>query len=234
MKDIRILVNASPRSGHTWLQYLLLKSINFDRSVSMGEIEDKFIIRTNAPVILLGSFTDIIQATVLRNPLDIIPSIVTKTMGGIGNTVTSSIPMPHEYNNLPPLEMLVDDQFDVYKRWAGSTIKNIDEVFAFTFDQMINSPGFVVETVMSNFDYEYTKIEDRDMEYLMSEARRMINQHDKGHPAFNNPLPVDTKPDIYYQIKDIVESHPRLQESIDLFDTANKIIIDSQDRRLNA
>lgn len=234
MKDIRVLINASPRSGHTWLQYLLLKSVDFDRSISMGEIEDKFIIRTNAPVILLGEFKDIVQTTVLRNPVDIIPSIVTKTMGGIGNTVASGIPMPHEYNNLPSLQRLVDDQFDVYRRWSGSTIKNIDNLFAFTFDQMTSNPEFVVDYVMSNFNLPYKKLSNSMLQDLMDEARKVINQHDKGHPAFNNPLPVDEKPEIYYEIKQLVESHTRLDEAMELFHFANKTIIDSQERRLNA
>ncbi len=234
MKDIRILVNASPRSGHTWLQYLLLKSVNFDRSISMGEIENKFIIRTNAPVILLGNFDDIIQTTVLRNPIDIIPSIITKTVGGLGNTIASGIAMPHEHNELPSLSMLVNDQFDVYKRWAGSTIKNIDNILAFTFDQITSNPEFVVNYVMSNFDYQYNKLSNDQLQQLMDEARRSINQHDKGHPAFNNPLPVDEKPEVYYEIKQLVESHSRLNEAIDLFHSANKTIIDSQERRLNA
>lgn len=234
MKDIRVLINSSPRSGHTWLQYLLMKSINFDKSVSLGEIENRFVIRTNAPVILLGTFTDIIQTTVLRNPVDIIPSIVTKTMGGIGNTVASGIPMPHEYNNLPPLSRLVDDQFDVYRRWAGSTSTNADNLFAVTFDQMIENPEFVVEYVMSNFDEKYNRLQNSRLQEFRDEARMVINQHDKGDPAFNNPLPVDEKPEIYYEIKQLVESHPRLDEAINLFHSTNKIIVSTQERRLNA
>jgi hypothetical protein len=234
MKDIRVLINASPRSGHTWMQYLLLKSIDFNKSISMGEIEDKFIIRTNAPVILLGQFPDIIQATVIRNPIDIIPSIITKTMGGIGNTVASNIPMPHEYNNLPSLSQFVDDQFDVYRRWSGSTIKNIDNLYAVTFEQMTNNPEFVVDYVMSNFESGYNKLSNSRLQEFEKESRRIINQHDKGDPAFNNPLPVDKKPEVYYEIKELVESHPRLQEALNLFDLANKTIIDSQERKLNA
>lgn len=234
MKDVRVLINSSPRSGHTWLQYLLFKSIDLDRSVSWGEIEDRFIIRTNAPVVLLANFTDVVQSTVVRNPIDIIPSIVTKTMGGLGSTVSSGIPMPHEYNNLPSLSKLVDDQFYIYKRWAGATIKNIDNLFAFTFDQMTNNPEFVVDYVMSNFDSPYTKLSNDKLKELMDEARRLINQHDKGDPGFNNPLPIEKKPDVYFEAKDLVLSNPRLQELLDLFEITNKTIINSQERRLNA
>jgi hypothetical protein len=234
MKDVRVLINSSPRSGHTWLQYLLFKSINLDKSVSWGEIEDRFIIRTNAPVVLLANFTDVIQTTVVRSPLDIIPSIVTKTMGGLGNTVSSGIPMPHEYNNLPSLEKLVDDQFYIYKRWNGATIKNIENLFAVTFDQMTNNPEFVVDFVMSNFESPHVKLSNNRLKEFMDEARKLINQHDKGHPAFNNPLPVDEKPEVYYELKQIVESHPRLQEALDLFELTNKTIINNQERKLNA
>jgi hypothetical protein len=228
MKSIRVLINSAPRSGHAWLQYLLLKSVNFDNSISMGEVHDQFIIRENVPVALLATFPDVVQTTVLRSPLDIIPSVVTKTIGGFGNTITMGVPMPHENNNLPSLEQLIEGEFNVYKRWSGSIIKNIKNLEAFTFDQVCNSPEFVVDKIMSNFEYEYFKVKDIDMLTLLREARQRINQHDKGNPGFNNPLPIDKKPDIYYEALDIVKNHRRLQDSTKLFELAKEEIYKNQ------
>jgi hypothetical protein len=230
MKDVRILINSAPRSGHAWLQYLLLKSVNFDESISMGEVHDKFIVRENVPVALLSTFPDIVQATILRSPIEIIPSVVTKTIGGFGNTRTLGVSMPHENNNLPSLEELVNGEFNVYKRWSGSIIKNIDNIEAFTFDQVINDPEFVVDKIMSRFDFNYFKVRNDNMPNLLAEARRGISQHDKGDPGFNNPLPVETKPEVYYRALEIVQNHSRLIEANELFDAAKKTIYISQDR----
>ena len=228
MKSIRVLINSAPRSGHAWLQYLLLKSVNFDNSISMGEVHDQFIIRENVPVALLATFPDVVQTTVLRSPLEIIPSVVTKTIGGFGNTITMGVSMPHENNNLPSLEQLIEGEFNVYKRWSGSIIKNIKNLEAFTFDQVCNSPEFVVDKIMSNFEYEYFKVKDIDMPTLLREARQRINQHDKGNPGFNNPLPIEKKPDIYYEALDIVKNHRRLQDSTKLFELAKEEIYKKQ------
>lgn len=229
IKQVKILINSAPRSGHAWLQYLLLKSVNFDNNISMGEIDNQFIIRENVPVALLSNFSDIKQCTILRNPLEIIPSVVTKTIGGFGNTRTMSVSMPHENNNLPSLKELIDGEFNVYKRWSGSIVKNIKNLEAFTFDQVCNNPEFVVDDVMSNFEYEYFKVKNINMEQLLREARQGITQHDKGDPGFNNPLPINKKPDIYYEALNIVENHIRIEESFKLFELAKNEIIKKQE-----
>lgn len=228
MKNIRVLINSAPRSGHAWLQYLLLKSVNFDNNISMGEIHNQFIIRENVPVTLLAKFTDVVQTTILRSPLEIIPSVVTKTIGGFGNTRTMGVSMPHENNSLPSLDQLVDGEFNVYKRWSGSIIKNIENLEAFTFDQVCNNPEFVVDRIMANFQYEYFKVKNIDLPILLKEARQGISQHDKGNPGFNNPLPIEKKPDIYYEALDIVKNNKRLQESIELFELAKDEIYKKQ------
>ena len=228
MKNIRVLINSAPRSGHAWLQYLLLKSVNFDNNISMGEIHSQFIIRENVPVTLLAKFPDVVQTTVLRSPLEIIPSVVTKTIGGFGNTRTMGVSMPHENNSLPSLDQLIDGEFNVYKRWSGSIIKNIENLEAFTFDQVCDNPEFVVDSIMANFQYEYFKVKNIDLPILLKEARHGISQHDKGNPGFNNPLPIEKKPDIYYEALDIVKNNKRLQESIELFELAKDEIYKKQ------
>ena len=151
MNKVRVLINASPRSGHTWLQYLLVNSLKERQHINLGDTVNEFVVRSNNPVILHARFDDILQTSILRSPEDIIASIVTKTMGGLGNTVTSGVPMPHEYNELPPLERLVADQFGIYKLWSSTLIENLDRVKAFTFDQITNDPGFVISSIMTNF-----------------------------------------------------------------------------------
>ena len=194
----------------------------------MGEIDNQFIVRENVPVTLLAKFPDVIQTTILRSPIEIIPSVVTKTIGGFGNTRTLGVSMPHENNVLPSLDQLINGEFNVYKRWAGSIVKNIENLEAFTFDQVCNNPEFVVDNIMSNFQYEYFKVKNTNLSILLKEARQGISQHDKGNPGFNNPLPIEKKPDIYYEALDIVKNHKRLQESTELFELAKYEIYKKQ------
>lgn len=228
MDRIRVLINSSPRSGHTWLQYLLFNSLKNSNGINLGATVDSFIVRTNVPVILNATFKDIIQVSILRNPQDLIPSIVTKTMGGLGNNVTSGIPMPHEMGNLPSLEKLVEDQFGIYKLWSGSMINNLDKVMAFTFEQATTDTEFVMSSIMKNFNIDYNIVLNQDIPSSIEHARRRIIQHDKGEVGFNNAVPVDKKPDVYYQIKEIVDSHKLLDSALNMYNESSDLIKQEQ------
>jgi hypothetical protein len=230
MNKVRVLINASPRSGHTWLQYLLVNSLKESQHINLGDTVNEFVVRSNNPVILHARFDDILQTSILRSPEDIIASIVTKTMGGLGNTVTSGVPMPHEYNELPPLERLVADQFGIYKLWSSTLIENLDRVKAFTFDQITNDPGFVINSVMKNFGADYDVLSNDKLSDAIDDARVKIFQHNKGDIGFNNPLPVEKKPDIYYEIKEIAKNHPQMSTSLKLYSEYCNIILEEQSK----
>jgi len=230
MDRLRILINSSPRSGHTWLQYLLLNSLKNSNGVNMGATVDDFIVRTNVPVILNAIFKDILQVSILRNPQDIIPSIVTKTMGGLGSNITSGIPMPHEMGNLPPIEKLVEDQFGIYKLWSSTMIENLDKVMAFTFDQVTTDTEFVMHSIMKHFSVDYSVVLNENIPSSIQHARIRIMQHDKGEIGFNNPVPIDKKPDVYYKIKDIVDNHKLLKPTLHFYNDACDLIKQSQSK----
>lgn len=230
MDKLRVLINSSPRSGHTWVQYLLFNSLKNSNGVNLGATTDNFIVRTNVPVILNATFKDIVQVTILRSPQDIIPSIVTKTMGGLGNTTTSGIPMPHEMGQLPSLEKLVHDQFGIYKLWSNSIVENLDKVMAFTFEQITTDTEFVMKSIMNNFNVEYNIVLNQNIGSSIEHGRRKIIQHDKGEIGFNNPLPIDKKPEIYYKIKDIVLNDKLFESSMDMYNNYCGLIKEAQSK----
>jgi len=113
----RILINSAPRSATTWLQFILyhhkITSLNINNIKYGPDIySPAFIIRSHVPVTLLAKFDDITQTTILRDPLDLIPSIVTKTAGGLRDSVISGIPQPIE-RDYANLESLIMDKFTV-------------------------------------------------------------------------------------------------------------------------
>lgn len=225
MENIKIAINASPRSGHAWLQFLLVRELGHYQQLDIGEgITDNFVIRCSVPTMLYGKFDAIQQVTILRNPLDIIPSIVTKTLGGLGNTVSSGIAMPHEFNNLPDVYQLLNDQFNIYRTWCKGITNNINELSAFTFEDVADNFVFVVEKILNRYNLEKITIKDISKDELIQLAKGRIDVHDKGDYGFNNPVPVNQKPNIYYDIKEIVNNHRRLSEAIDFYEEAKNTI----------
>lgn len=226
MKDIKIAINSSPRSGHAWLQFLLIRELNHYQELDIGEgITDNFVIRCSVPTMLYGKFDSIQQVTILRKPEDIIPSIITKTIGGLGNTVSSGIPMPHEYPQLPHIGQLLNDQFNIYRAWTNGIINNIDNLKAFTFEQITENYNFVIKTILKEYDIIETTIQHNGTDFLINLAKERIEVHNKGDYGFNNPIPVDKKPDIYYEIKEIVNNHERLNESLEFYNNARNLIL---------
>jgi hypothetical protein len=221
----KIILNSAPRTGLAWLQFVLSEAAMSDRSINDANVLlDNFIIRNHIPVMLLAKFEDIKQCFVLRNPIDLIPSIVTKTMGGFGTNVIGGINMPHEYNNVD-IDMFVNNQFEEYERYAECLLKNIDNIIPLTFEQITNDISFVTKNVIGN------EISNQMIPDLIIKAKNSINMHDKGHAGFNNFLPTDEKPKVYYEIKDKVLAHHKLNYISFIYSSVHKQIIDLQNKR---
>ena len=111
---------------------------------------------------------------------------------------------------------------------------NIENLIPFTFDQVTKDPSFTVETILSNFDRKYNAPNNLDLETLKEKAAMQISMHDKGDIGYNNAVPVDKKPDIYYELLDLTLADPRIQELDILYHQVSKSIFDRQERILNA
>lgn len=223
--NIKIIINSSPRSGHAWLQFLLIHELDYARQIDIGEgRHDNFIIRSSVPIMTHAKFDDIQQVTILRDPRELIPSIVTKTMGGLGNTITSGIAMPHEYPELPEVSQLLNDQFNIYDIWTNGIYNNINNLSAFTFEQVSNDFEFVTSKILQFHNMKCLNIKNAEKEKLLELAKERIDVHNKGNYGFNNPIPVDRKPEIYYKIQEIANSFPRMDEAIKQYKTVKDII----------
>ena len=214
--NIKVIINSAPRSAHAWLQFLLIHELDDSRQIDIGEgNSDKFIIRSNVPIMTYAKFEDIQQVTILRNPIDLLPSIITKTLGGLGNTVSSGIPMPHEYTDEPDISRLMNDQFNIYNLWLKGIEKNIDNLSVFTFEDVVNDFEFVTKHILKFHNIECLNIKNINKDKLIELAKNRIDVHDKGNYGFNNPIPVEQKPSIYYVVKNIIEESNRIQDALD-------------------
>lgn len=172
------------------------------RAVRLGEIGDEdFVIRSNVPLMLLGQFHDTIQTTILRSPFEIIPSIITKTVGGIGGVVSAGVALPPETNRTISIDHHIDSQYYVYEAWCYGIMNNIDNLLPFTFEQVTQDIEYVLQSIFNQFDIDHKNIDNNDIPRLLEVAKDKIRQHDKGHPGYNNAVPVVKKPDVYYEIQ---------------------------------
>ena len=220
------MINSAPRSATTWLQFILyhhkITSLNINNIKYGPDIySPAFIIRSHVPVTLLAKFDDITQTTILRDPLDLIPSIVTKTAGGLRDSVISGIPQPIE-RDYASLESLIIDKFSVYKNYAHGIEKNIKNLKPFTFDQVTLNIEYVVKHLLG------LEADNKNIDNLKKSAKKTIKVYDKGDLGLNNALPVDKKPDVYYKVKDMLLNNKGFDEIQKIYEDSKSLILDEQ------
>lgn len=235
MNDFKIMINSSPRSGSAWLQSNLMNAMFEIIKNKDQDFKENFLSRTHTPEMLLGMFpANILQTTIIRNPLDIIPSIITKTYGGLGSTVSLGINMPHEMKQIPEDDHFIDGQVKVAKKYLENTLKNFDNLHAFTFEDVTQNMQFVVDTFVKELGLSH--IELNSNEILMTRAKNNIETFNYGHPGYSNAVPVEEKPEVYYRIKEKVEKSKSVASLTDLYQSVLyeiKFKKDKQDKKWN-
>lgn len=202
----QIVINSMPRSGSTWAQYLLAKSINRREgnpldsdinSINTSPIPDgkNFVMRSNNIISLYASYAPIKQMTIIRDPRDIIPSVITKTYGGAGDTVSAGVVIPAE---IPKIN--IDDQIyaqiQIYKGYAAATLENFKNLNVFTFYQVTKDINFFTKVMLG----EELALSNEDYGKFLEKAKKEITVHALSHPGYTNAVP-EKKPSIYDKIK---------------------------------
>lgn len=218
----KIVLNSAPRTALAWLQFVLSEAMPPMKNKN-NVLEDNFIIRSHVPIMLLGEFKDITQCFVLRNPLDLISSIVTKTMGGYGFTVNNGQDMPNE-NNSDNIKLLINAQFEQYLSYSSCAIKNIENIKPFTFEQVTKDINFVTKSIL------HTETSNDLIPSLMQKSVTKIIAHDKGHPGYNNFLPTENKPEVYQTIRNMLTENKRMLEMQQIYEETKHIIIKRQEQ----
>lgn len=210
----KIIINAFPRSGSAWLQFLIHshKIDTFKSAQWSGNIKaNSFVIRMHSPVTLLGQFDGISQISILRDPVDAIASVITKALAGFGTKVVGGIPLPAEHETLHPTQLILE-HLDVYENYMYAIEKNIDSLKVFTFEQITTDIEFVIKEILNE------NADNKQIPFLMKSAKQMVRTF-TNEAAANNALPVDKKPESYYDIKEQIFKSSR-------FDTVNKMYLD--------
>jgi hypothetical protein len=202
MNNIKIIVTAPPRSGHAWFTYMLKRTLVKDPSQDYDSIK-----RNNMPLMLYGTFENIIQTTILRKPDQTIPSTITKIYGGLGKNYVLGVNMPTEIDSVFTMNGLVDEESRQYLEWTKAINKNINKIVPFTFEQITLD----IKNVC-NYFIKYYKINDInpltfDISKIMNEADINIHRHQKTAKEYNNALPVIKKPDVYNEAKLALQSN---------------------------
>lgn len=202
----QIIINSMPRSGSTWAQYLLAKSINRKdgnpvdsdiQSVNTSPIpgDNNFVMRSNNIIGLYGKYDPIKQVTILRSPQDVIPSVITKTYGGAGDTVSNGVVIPAE---IPDFNMdeHIYAQIQIYKGYAKAALDNFKNLNVFTFDQVTSDINFFTEVMLG----KSLSLNNEDYDQFLQKAKKEIRVHSLSHPGYTNAVP-EEKPKIYNKAK---------------------------------
>jgi hypothetical protein len=220
----KILINSAPRSGTAWMQYILynykltlLKDVEYGGNI----YADSFVLRIHTPVALLAKFDGITQTTILRDPIDLIPSVITKIMSGLGDSIVSGIAQPHEYNHVS-IDRLIMEHFYVYKNYLYGIEKNIKNLKPFTFEQVTADIEYVVKNLLD------INANNNSINSLKESARKRIQIHNKGDLAINNAVPVDQKPEVYYKIKDVLLNTSGFDKIQKIYEDSKSLIFDEQ------
>jgi len=177
--------------------------------------EDDFVIKINSPITMFAKFEDIKQIFILRKPEDLIPSIITKTLGGLSQNISAGVPMPHEDIDIS-IEKLIKDQCYNYTRYIYGLEKNIHNLIPFTFEQVTNDINFITKNVLNIETKENYNI-------LIEEAKINPRFYNKNDIGYFNAFPVEKKPDIYYEIKEKILKN-NFDEYIDMYNLSLKLI----------
>ena len=107
--------------------------------------------------------------------------------------------------------------------------EDLDYRLVWIVDELVNVfLASDVASIMKNFGADYDVLSSDKLSDAIDDARVKIFQHNKGDIGFNNPLPVEKKPDIYYKIKEIAKNHPQMSTSLKLYSEYCNIILEEQ------
>jgi hypothetical protein len=202
----QIIINSMPRSGSTWAQYLLAKSINRKdgnpidsdiQSINTSPIpgDNNFVMRSNNIIGLYGNYDPIKQVTIVRSPQDVIPSVITKTYGGAGDTVSNGVVIPAELPNFN-MDEHIYAQIQIYKGYAKATLDNFKNLNVFTFNQVTSDIQLFTEVMLG----KELSIPNEDSNKFLEKAKKEIRVHPLSHAGYTNAVP-EEKPKIYHKAK---------------------------------
>ena len=198
----QILINSMPRSGTTWLMFVLSNKISPEaRMNNSATPSEEFVIKIHTPSALWAKYDTFTQANIVRDPIDVITSVITKNFGGIGSTVSNGVAIPSENPDMN-IDSHIVSEMRTYTGYAEGALQNLDRLKIFTFDQVTKDIEHVSRTLLG----DDMVIGNNELPGLTALAARRIKVHKLAHPGFNNGMPCE-KPAIYNDIKNRLLEH---------------------------
>lgn len=200
---MKILLNAYPRSGSTTFTDSLRKSVRDTRPGNYTELAEgnDWIIYKHEPFIHFGFYgDDVVQATILRDPIDAIASNVERWFKGFtGNVIQGVRIVNNGLNIIDSIDVLDDQklgfinhQIEIYQSYLKCLEKNIDNVTCFTYSQTRNQTDICIKNLLILSGVDISKIREYNIDNTIS------NREDK-HP-------------IYYQVREVLMAQEGLYD----------------------
>lgn len=239
----KIVVNTMPRSASTFfLDFLRDMYFHNDhdhinpRESGHWTQKDSWVVGAHDPLLFYANFDNILQTISLRSPIENIASSIHKTSFGFGQSTVIGKPDIVEdhikkiMNNKEAwLQEAMYQESMMWEGYALNSIKNIDKIVPFTFEQVTQNLPIVLKNIHALVD----KSEPARFR-TQTEISQMINnmtQHCLGDIQFSsgsaNSLPIK-KPDTYYEILERVSSFRLMPKLIDEYENAKQVYFDRQ------
>lgn len=232
MINLKILITSAPRSGHAWFAYYLKRTLYHSKLIDKG---NSLIERNNYPLMLDGIFNNAVQTTVWRRPDQVIPSNGTKFLGGLGINYSQGLVMPVELDQSGvTISGVVDEQIRQYMRWAEGLNNNLNNIVPFTFEQITQDPEMVCNFFIKYFNLNDINVNDFNFDDFFNSAYIDIFQHIKVDKNYSNAMPVEEKPEVYYEIQKEMVKHNKYHFALSKYEETLNNIKHRQDILFNS
>ena len=235
----KIAITTMPRSGSSYYSIILRmayteKNPGRSREGEWSQ-EDSWVIKVHEPILLLANIPDMIQTTILRNPIDNIASIVNKSSYGFGGSTIIGRPEIIEDN----IKRLTDDKnrwiteavFQETHMWMGYThnlIKNINGLIPYTFEQLVGNEYGLLKSISSEINNpEYFTMPTKEQMELDKAGWKRDLANDINHTSGSANLLPTAKSEMYEEIKQSVIDSKYIQEALGMYSVA----LDAVDKR---
>jgi hypothetical protein len=207
---MKILINSYPRSGTTTFVDAIRMSA-MSEMLAFGEDffhKEKWISKSHIPVVFFGSFpSDIVIGTILRDPIDAISSNCFRWSNGhTGNIVQGKIVIDKSRESKEDkfddtLKELIIHQVRQYISYYSCLSTNTDGILMFEYSDIQNNPKECIDRVVTAAGGNLSS----------------LNYHAGYNVIKNPPQPTKEKTELYYKIRDYIQSLPEIHECYYLY-----------------
>ena len=229
----KILLNSYPRTGMSFLGNLLRVAFKRNLSDEYGEYSNRedFFLWSHTPVMLLGKFDGIAQITIVRDPIEVIPSLAAKLDSGIGlsvhdSQITYHNPHKESFESYEEyVQHTITSMSDEFLSYLENTLNNFDDLIVVSFDDVVNDTKKTIDFIMDSVKQDFTELSESEILIINDIYYNQCQEEDESIPVAARRMPVTEKPQEYYDFKDALLKSDKIDKLVDAYGKIQERII---------